>query len=581
MLEVTAGRLRRTRHLRDVTFVVTDTETTGTIADTNRLIEIAAVKVRGGRVVDRFTQLINPGIAVPRFITQLTGISTGMLFNQPAAADVMPEFVKFLEDGVLVAHNLPFDQRFINAELMRAGLPPLPNQSLCTLRLARRLLPGLHSKGLSSVADFFGIRFNGRHRALGDAEATAEVLIRFLSRVEFEYNISTLEELLTFQYRRYSRPAKEPAHLHRIRQEILPQLPERPGVYFMKDTAGRVIYVGKAKSLAYRVRSYFTGIEGHPEKVRKMIEYVRDVSWMETGSELGALLLESRLIKEMQPSFNRAQLRYRNRPFIRLDVNEAFPRISWSPFVLNDGAEYFGPVGGRKRAEMVIDLINRFYKLRECDDATFQRGGQCIYGAMGRCCCPCETADADAYRKEVDRVRAFLNGKDRALLVRLEQSMKEAAAALNFEEAAQFRDWWKRLDRVIARQSHVAAPVFEHNAVLLLPAADNDHTQLYLVRFGRLVETLLVGLPLTATDAERIERRIRHHFRPDQRRPGRYLKKEIDEVHILANWLYSNRDSARQILFEPDTDLDAYVIDVLKQAGTGVEPHVERSVSAA
>ncbi len=581
MMEASAGRFRRKRLLRDVTFVVTDTETTGTIADTNRIIEIAAVKVRGGRVVDRFTQLVNPGIAVPRFITQLTGITTAMLFNQPTAAEVMPEFVRFLEDGVLVAHNLPFDQRFINAEMMRAGLPPLPNQSLCTLRLARRLLPGLHSKGLTSVANFFGLRFNGRHRALGDAEVTAEVLLRFLSRVEFEYEITTLEDLLSFQYRRYSKPTKEPAHLRRIREEILPQLPERPGVYFMKDSAGRIIYVGKAKSLAYRVRSYFTGIEGHPEKVRKMLEYVRDVSWTETGSELGALLLESRLIKEMQPSFNRVQLRYRNRPFIRLDVNEPFPRISWSPFVLNDGAEYFGPVGGRQRAEMVVDLVNRFYKLRKCDDATFQRGGQCIYGAMGRCCCPCVTADPDAYRREVERVRAFLNGKDRALLDRLEQSMKEAAASLNFEEAAQYRDWLKRLERVIARQSHVAAPVFDHNAVLLLPAADRNHQQLFVVRFGRLVDTLLVGNPLSDGEAERIERRIRQHFRPGLSRPNRYLKKEIDEVHILANWLYSNRDSARQILFKPDTNLDTFVSDVLHQFRAGVGNDATNSASAA
>lgn len=554
----------RSLSIRDVSFVVTDTETTGTSADTQRIIEIAAVKVRGGQIVDQFSQLINPGVSVPRFISQMTGITTAMLFNEPSTAEVMPRFLEFLGDGVLVAHNLPFDQRFIDAELRRMGKGPLTNPTLCTLRLARRLLPGLPSKGLAPVAAFLGIKFRARHRALGDAEVTARVLLRFLAQLGYEYGVETLGELLTFQNRRYSKPEVEPKHLRYIRNEVLPQLPDRPGVYFMKDTSGRVIYIGKAKSLRDRVRSYFTSIEGHAARTRKMIGRVRDITWTETGSELGALLLESRLIKEQKPPFNRAQLRYRTRPFLRIETSSPYPRISWSPFVLNDGAEYFGPVAGRRRAELVVEVINRFYRLRECDDATFARSSQCVYYSMDRCSAPCGgKSDPEQYRREVQRVRDFLTGKDHSVLDRLEEAMKQAAAQFDFEQAARYRDWWRKLGQIAARQESIAVPVMEHNSVLILSDSGPSRVRLYIVRFGRLVETLIVNLPPESADIERLRERLSRHFLRMKRQPQRYLKKEIDEVHILANWLYSNRDHSIQVRWNSERNFDDFVDEIM------------------
>src|SRR5690554_4021882 len=166
--------------LEDVPFVIVDTETTGTQAEDDRLLEVAAVRVQGGEIQDTFSQLINPGRTVPRRITQLTGITTGMVFDQPPAAEVLPRLLAFLGDGVFTAHNVSFDRRFLNAELERLSLPTIKNQQLCTLRLARRLLPGLESKGLTALAQFYGIRNEARHRAHGDALATAEVLLHLL-----------------------------------------------------------------------------------------------------------------------------------------------------------------------------------------------------------------------------------------------------------------------------------------------------------------------------------------------------------------------------------------------------------------
>ncbi len=552
--------------IQEASFVVVDTETTGTRAEADRLLEVAAVKVRGGEVVDRFAQLINPQRSVPYRITQLTGITTAMVFEQPAVARVLPRFLDFLGEAVLVAHNLSFDLRFLNAELRRVGRPPLENPSLCTLRLARRLLPGLRSKGLSSLIDFFGLQVPDRHRALGDATAATDVLLRFIAQLEGEHAVETLDELLRFQHRKYRDLRKGPAHLQKIRDEILPRLPDRPGVYFMKDRHGGVLYIGKARSLRARVRSYFTGIEGHPEHTRKLVHAVREVAWTETGSELGALLLESRLIKEHKPRFNRAQRRYRNRPFLRLDTAHEAPRITLSRYLADDGAEYFGPMGGRRQAELVAEIVNQFFLLRECDDDTYRLGRRCLYAAIGRCTAPCVGGEAHAaYPAEVQRVRAFLTGRDRAVLDVLAVRMQEAAAEMHYEQAATYRDWLRRLERLMDTQQAVAAPVLDHNAVLVLPGGDGCAAQCFLVRFGRLAETVALAQPPAPEDVAHLRTRLAHHFDPARERPARYLKQEVDEVRLLAHWMYVHRRSARPVRWHPGRTLDDFVDEVLQK----------------
>ena len=552
--------------IREATFVIVDTETTGTSAANDRLLEVAAVKVRGGEVVDQFAQLINPQRSVPRRITMLTGISTAMVFDEPPIAEVLPRFLAFLGDDVLVAHNLPFDLGFLNAELRRAGHDPLKNPTLCTLRLARRLLRGLRSKALSSLISFFNLVVEGRHRALGDALAAKDILLRFIDQIEAEHEVETLDDLLRFQHRTYSNVSTPPKHVQAIRETVLPRLPDAPGVYFMKDRQGGIIYIGKAKSLRHRVRSYFTGIEAHPERTRKLVRTVRDVVWIETGSELAALLLESRLIKEHQPRFNRAHRRYRNRPFIRLDTTHAAPRITLSTYLQDDGAEYFGPLSGRRQAELVADVINQLFLLRECDDDTFKMGRRCLYADIGRCAAPCvDSAATAAYPDEVERVRNFLTGHDRSVLDLLETRMQAAAAALDYEQAAEYRDWCQRLERMLTRQQEVAAPVLDHNAVLVQPGVEDGAVQLFLVRFGRHAETVTLSQPPPPDEVDRLRRRLAHHFDAARERPARYFKKEVDEVRLLAHWMYLHRDSTLPVRWTPSRDLDEFLDEILQQ----------------
>lgn len=565
--------------LDQVPFVVVDTETTGTKAAANRLIEIGAVKVHGGEVVGTFEHLINPGSTVPRRITSITGISTGMVFDQPQASRVLPRFLDFLGDGVMVAHNLTFDLNFINAELARLGRGPLANPTLCTLRLARRLLPGLRSKGLTSLSAHYGITNKARHRALGDATATAEVLGHFLKLLDFHHEVDTLGELLRFQHRKYTELSKQPKYLERIRKETLPALPDRPGVYFMRDARDNIVYIGKAKSLRDRVRSYFTGIEGHPERTRKLVNTVRDITWEETGSELGALLLESKLIKQHVPRFNRALRRYRNRPFIRLDMAHEAPRLSFTSYLQDDGAEYFGPLGGRRQAELVLDVINHMYKLRECDDPTYQLGRRCLYADFGRCTAPCVEAGASAeYEAEVERVRAFLMGQDRSVLATLEAEMLQASAEQDFEQAREYRDWMQKLERLLDKQQRVAAPVLQHNAVIVQPAVEKGTAQLFLVRFGRLAETATIKVPPMPDEVTALAELLACHFDPAMERPARYFKKEVEEIRLLAHWMHVHRDSTGSVRWEPSREPEHFLDAVLQEATRALQEDIPSEV---
>jgi DNA polymerase-3 subunit epsilon len=541
----------------DATFVVTDTETTGTSPSSDRVIELAAVKLCDGEVVDTFQQLINPGRAIPKRITQITGISTAMVYDARPIDAVLPDYLDFLGDGIFTAHNLSFDRNFINAELGRVGAPELDVDTLCTLRLARRLLPGLKSKGLSRLIQFYNLQVNGRHRALGDAEATATILQQFFSQLAFEHEIETVDELLTFQNRSYRQVRRTPNHIKTLREETLPEVPERPGVYFFKNSRGSMLYIGKAKRLSKRVRSYFNGIESHGARRRKLMQKVRQVEWTETTTELEALLLESRLIKKHKPSYNRAQRRYRGRPFIRLDPSEDVPKLSWSYTIQQDDAEYFGPLRNRDQAELVLEVAGRFYRLRECDDAKLRLGQRCLYADMDRCTAPCE-GDDGAYAEEVARVRQFLTGQDRSVLDALQERMQQASANLEFEQAAQFRDWHDEIEHLLDRQQAIAAPVLEHNAVVALPGASGGAVQLFVVRFGRPVETVAVRLPPSDEARARLEAKLAHHFDPAQERPKQYSKRDVDEIRLLSHWLYVHRDEIAHVRWSADVSVDAW-----------------------
>ena len=187
--------------IRKAAFVVVDVETTGMSPVDDRITEIAMMRVEDGVLTDEFSSLVNPLITIPAFITSMTGIDNVMVRDAPTAREVVPFAAEFLGDGVFVAHNAPFDWGFLTHTAKRERDLQLANPQLCTVRLANRILPQLPSKSLGPVAEFLDVRIPDRHRASGDAYATALVLVKFLSYLQKREGLRTVNEVLDYQYR--------------------------------------------------------------------------------------------------------------------------------------------------------------------------------------------------------------------------------------------------------------------------------------------------------------------------------------------------------------------------------------------
>src|SRR5215203_3523582 len=191
----------RSRLLKDLSFVVVDVEATGAKTPPNRLIELGAYRIRGGRIVDKFVSLVNPEIPIPRFVASLTGISNEMVKGAPVFAEVAPQWLNFVSDSVLVAHNAPFDTSFLNHEISRVYPEHrMVNSHLCTVRLSRRALPDLSNHRLETIANHFSIPIASRHRAGCDALATAEIFLLLLTELEETHGIKDLAAARRFQF---------------------------------------------------------------------------------------------------------------------------------------------------------------------------------------------------------------------------------------------------------------------------------------------------------------------------------------------------------------------------------------------
>jgi DNA polymerase-3 subunit epsilon len=527
--------------LEDVLFVITDVETTGLSAERNRITEVAAVHLRGGDIVQEFRTLVNPEQFIPPEIQKMTGISNAVAFNAEKGDVVYPGVREwFLEGAIFVAHNVGFDYEFLQASFRRFNVQPLDHAKLCTARLGRRLLPERRSWSLANLTARLGIRIRGHHQALGDAHATARVLMELLDIAAEEHHCETLADLLSLQYRTMG-AFREISPQLRAMQESAAALSDRPGVYRMLDRRGETLYVGKAKSLRDRTASYFRSGALHTKKITEMVRRVRKIEVEETGSELGALLRESHLIKQLQPKYNTMQKRYRRYAFLRLDVHDRFPRVDYASEIESDGAEYFGPFTSRYSVESMIDTINHAFALRECAGSIVPNKDfvPCFYQQIGRCGAPCANMQSDEeYRSEVERVRRFLSGSETGIVALLEAKMVAAAERLEFEEAAMLRNRVDELRRLFQSQERLVNSVNYNNVAIILPAATGRDRELFLVRYGRLAAQIIVG---SRTPVVRLRRLVESTWFDGAVAPSHCRKGEIDEIRIISGYLHQRR----------------------------------------
>lgn len=474
--------------LAEVTFVVVDLETTGGSAVGDAITEIGAVKVRGGQTLGEFQTLLDPGTAIPPFITVLTGITDAMLVGAPRIESVLPAFLEFVHGAVLVAHNAPFDVGFLRRNAQRLDLP-WPNPAVVdTVQLARRVVTRDEAPNhkLASLAALFRAGVRPTHRALDDARATVDVLHGLLGRLG-SLGVTHLDDLLT---------AADPVPPARRRKAHLADgLPSGPGVYMFLGPRDEVLYVGTATDVRRRVRSYFTAAERRT-RMGEMLRLAERVRPVPCASVLEAQVRELRLIAAHKPAYNRRSRLPERQPWLRL-TDEPFPRLSLVRSIPADGAvAALGPFPSRAAAQGAIAALETALPVRRCTtrlprlarpDAT-----ACALAEMGRCGAPCTGGqDVTQYAGVVDAVRRVLDGDVTAVVESLRGRVHRLAAQERYEEAATHRDNLASLLRALARTERLA-PLVRASRLVAARRAEGGGWELVLVRHGRLAGTTIV-----------------------------------------------------------------------------------------
>ncbi|MFT4019783.1 MAG: exonuclease domain-containing protein [Agriterribacter sp.] len=274
-----------------VIYAIVDIETTGGYASAGSITEVAVYVHDGEKVIDSFETLVNPRQPIPLFIQSMTGITNEMVADAPVFEAIAPQVFELLNDKVFVAHNVNFDFSFLNSALQSCGYH-LNIKKLCTVRLTRKIFTGLPSYSLGNICRSLEIPITNRHRAAGDAMATVFLFERLLKNDRQSYIYQFLKKSSKEQYL--------PLYLPK---EQIEQLPRKPGVYYFRDKKGKVIYVGKAKSLKSRVSSHFTH-NGTGRQKQEFIRNVHHISYQLCGTELMAAVLEETEIKKLWPIYN-------------------------------------------------------------------------------------------------------------------------------------------------------------------------------------------------------------------------------------------------------------------------------------
>jgi len=273
-------------------YAIVDIETTGGSHQNDKITEIAIYIHDGNQIVDEFCSLVNPERSIPYFITSLTGITNEMVANAPKFYEIAKKIVELTENKVFVAHNAGFDYNFIRNEFKNLGYD-FKRQQLCTVKLSRKIIPGLKSYSLGKICDDLNIMINDRHRASGDAFATVRLLEKLLHLDWLAGN-----DAITLKI-----PKLHPC----LKKETIDNLPQCPGVYYFHDDTGKIIYIGKSKNIHARVLSHLSNQT--TKRAGEMRDKIADISHELTGNELVALLLESHEIKLHKPLYNRRQRR--------------------------------------------------------------------------------------------------------------------------------------------------------------------------------------------------------------------------------------------------------------------------------
>jgi DNA polymerase III subunit epsilon len=536
-------------------FLVVDTETNGLGGDECQLIELGWVLVGGGELHDRWSSLVRTGVPLRRRIRSLTGISQAMVDGAPAPEEVLPVLARALHGRLLVAHNAPFDRRVLRQAFARVGLDWPEQPVLCTAALARALLPLQRERRLGALAEALGIEVEIAHRALADAETCARVLCALYPRL-CAHASTVADALALLAPRRPRRARRSRTRLAEATGAVRPQLdfsalPRDPGVYLFRDDGGKALYVGKSVSIRARARAHFAPSSPPGAWSR----HAAVVDYRPTHSELGALVLENRLIKQLMPPGNVRLAGQDDRLlYIRCRLDIPFPILEVSAQPAAGHAVTIGPLRGKALARELVEQLDSIFGLRHCGRRLVRREHPSAYGQMGRCLSPClGDLDPNLYRRRLDEaLRLFLGDGSRGLLQHVERQMRAAAGEQRFERAAWLRRRLRRLEVILGRLEGVLEATHARPRLVLAPhPVDPARRDGFWLVGGRLLDWGAVPDDVDEL-AERTARALERggrvgdlgaHVPPD----------EVDEVRLVRTYLASHAELPQLVLEPPPT----------------------------
>ena len=515
-----------------------DTETNGRGGEGCEVTEVGAVLVGGGEVHDTWESLMQVARPLSRGIERFTQITQRMVDSAPPPEAVLPELARRLEGRVLVAHNASFDRRALAQAFERAGLDWPAPPVLCTVSLARRFAPLVRQRRLALLAEALGVEVEETHRALPDALTCARVLCALFPKLcAHAATVGEAIELLRPRAGRRRAPGPPARRRPPAERPDLSQLPEDPGVYIFRDERGRALYVGKSVSLRTRARSHFCApaaawgdsSRNHPAQWTERAEVV---DYRATNSELGALVLENRLIKQWRPPGNRALKRTDRWVYLRCRLDIPYPVLEVAPEPAGGRAVSVGPVLGRAGARELADHLTSLFRLRHCGRTLRRRDHPSLYGQIGRCCSPClGDLDPNAYRRQVDAALALFEGPDsgRRLLAHLDSEIRSASAARRYERAAALLRRRGRLELLLGRLGGMLRSVQAAPRLVVARHPVKERFDAFWIVGGRVAD----WGPLPAP--EELRRRTESACQaPSQPVVG---PDQVDELRIVSAWL--------------------------------------------
>lgn len=320
------------------------------------------------------------------------------------------------------------------------------------------------------------------------------------------------------------------------------ELPFKPGVYIMKDAAGHIIYIGKAKALRRRVSQYFLRFDHHEGKVRKMVEHVDHFDYIITDSEFEALVLECSLIKQHKPKYNILLKDDKGYNYIRITLNEKWPKIESAKKIEDDGATYLGPYMSSFAVKEAVDEAVKAFSLPTCNrnfEKDMGRGRPCLNYFIHQCCAPCRGRISNAeYRENIENAIAFLKGGYDEILKELKAKMEELAENLEFERAARIRDRIAAIKKIREKQKVVASKVKEQDVIALAGDGCNTDFEVFIIRGGRLTDRESYLLDFIADEKAARAEFIRRYYSPSRLPPPRItLDGETEDRALLEEYL--------------------------------------------